>query len=87
MADTRNRAPSPPRGVRNRSRERDRIKERDANENKDSVDREKVVHKYGLYARQNLKLEIAIIYPKFQSSYMHVFSYFIDLSFTSSSIL
>ena len=46
MADTRTRAPSPPRGVRNRSRERDRIKERDANENKDSVDREKVIHKY-----------------------------------------
>ena len=42
MADTRTRGPSPPRGVRNRSRERDRAKERETNDQKPSIDREKV---------------------------------------------
>ena len=42
MADTRARGLSPPRGVRNRSRERDRAKERETNEQKPSIDREKV---------------------------------------------
>ncbi|XP_068696193.1 histone deacetylase complex subunit SAP18-like [Montipora foliosa] len=41
MADTRNRAPSPTRGVRNRSREKDRVKEPEKTEEKPSVDREK----------------------------------------------
>ena len=45
MADTRNRASSPTRGVRNRSREKDRVKEPEKTEEKPSVDREKVLFK------------------------------------------
>jgi len=49
MADTRSRALSPSRGVRNRSRDRDREKERETNDQKASIDREKVQVKCGYF--------------------------------------
>ena len=42
MADTRGRGSSPLRAIRNRSRERDRVKERETNDQKVTIDREKV---------------------------------------------
>ena len=42
MADTRGRGSSPSRAIRNRSRERERVKERETNEQKVTIDREKV---------------------------------------------
>lgn len=42
MADTRGRGSSPTRAIRNRSRERDRVKERETNDQKVTIDREKV---------------------------------------------
>ena len=42
MADTRGRGSPPSKAIRNRSRERDRVKEREANDQKITIDREKV---------------------------------------------
>lgn len=42
MADTRGRGSSPSRAIRNRSRERERVKERETNDQKVTIDREKV---------------------------------------------
>ena len=42
MADTRVRGSSPSRAIRNRSRERERVKERETNDQKATIDREKV---------------------------------------------
>ena len=60
MADTRGRALSPPRGARNRSRDRDRVKERETNDQKASIDREKVKSKYGSEIEAPVQTKIAI---------------------------
>lgn len=49
MADTRGRALSPSRAIRNRSREKDRVKEPEKSEEKPSIDREKVLFEYGCF--------------------------------------
>lgn len=55
MADTRGRAASPSRAIRNRSREKDRVKEPEKTEEKPSIDREKVMFVLVVFASREMR--------------------------------